>query len=297
MSQLGRDSMELLDAARAGDDPMPEDRARMRRRLAQLGVGVAVTTAASSTASASVLGQGSAAATAAKGVLAGGLAASGGAASATSAFSMGLALKIVATVFVLGSVGAATVEGVSAYRAKSVTAVESRAVKFQGSVTTPQVAPVAAVNPALPAAVAAPVAPVDAPLPSPVTAAPARGRAPAGEAWRDSASVQAAPAARAPALAAAEEDPLEAETRLLTAARKAQGAGDAARSLSLLEDHQARFPNGLLTEERAEQRVLTLCDLGRLAEASVEGQRFLAEHPRSPYADSVRASCARASSP
>jgi hypothetical protein len=84
---------------------------------------------------------------------------------------------------------------------------------------------------------------------------------------------------------------LEAETRLLRDADVALRSGDAQRALALLDEHAARFPDGVLQEERAAERVLALCGLGRTSEARADVDRFLRERPRSPLADRVRSSC------
>jgi outer membrane protein assembly factor BamD (BamD/ComL family) len=68
-------------------------------------------------------------------------------------------------------------------------------------------------------------------------------------------------------------------------------AGDAASALDALDEHARRFPNGILAEERASQRVVALCSAGRIAEAQAEGERFLREHPLSPAATRVRGAC------
>ncbi len=47
----------------------------------------------------------------------------------------------------------------------------------------------------------------------------------------------------------------------------------------------------MLGEERAAERILALCALGRKDEARTEAQRFLSRFPRSPVAERVRTSC------
>jgi len=96
-----------------------------------------------------------------------------------------------------------------------------------------------------------------------------------------------APAPATPA--AADPDTLAAETHRLREARAALKGGDASRALSLLDEQSAAGPQ--LREERAAARVLALCDLGRVDDARAAAARFLAESPRSPMADRVRASC------
>jgi hypothetical protein len=87
------------------------------------------------------------------------------------------------------------------------------------------------------------------------------------------------------------------ETRLLRDAEVSMRSGDASRALLLLDEHAARFPNGVLGEERAAERVLALCALGRTQDARADMQKFLRERPRSPLADRVRASCVGSTAP
>jgi hypothetical protein len=76
-------------------------------------------------------------------------------------------------------------------------------------------------------------------------------------------------------------------------ADQAVRAHDGATALARLDEHARRFPRGLLGEEREAERVLALCELGRVAEARRAAAAFLAESPRSPLADRVRTSCAQ----
>jgi hypothetical protein len=115
----------------------------------------------------------------------------------------------------------------------------------------------------------------------------------------ESLHVAAAPTAEkrtAPASTVEQTSTLEVELALLRGAKKALDDGDATRALSLLDEHQRRFPAGVLVEERAATRVLALCAAGRTAEARSSATDFLARYPRSPSAPRVRASCG-ASSP
>lgn len=84
---------------------------------------------------------------------------------------------------------------------------------------------------------------------------------------------------------------LEAELALLRDAKKALDDGNATRSLAILDEHQRKFPSGVLVEERASTRVLALCAAGRTAEARTSAQDFLRQYPRSPSAPRVRGSC------
>jgi hypothetical protein len=114
----------------------------------------------------------------------------------------------------------------------------------------------------------------------------ARGRA-EGAGARSGASA----AARA---SAAEESgsTLAQELALLQRARRALNRSDALLALGIVQSLDERFPDGVLMEERAATRILSLCQLDRKEEARERGHRFLLDHPRSVYAERVRRSCA-----
>jgi hypothetical protein len=85
--------------------------------------------------------------------------------------------------------------------------------------------------------------------------------------------------------------PLDAEIALLRDARAALRGGDPGRALALLDEHDHLYPAGALAEDASAQRIYVLCALGRTGEAHPLAGRFLAAHPASPHAASVRASC------
>jgi hypothetical protein len=282
MSPLARESVALLDAARDADGPDPVDRARIRRRLLQAGVGAAVgtgaaTTAATAKALTSTVGAG--------GVAAG--AGGGGAATvgAVGGSSLGLfAAKIVATVVLVGGLGAGGAKGIAAYQ-------ESR------HPSSAQVSAAVQKGPAVTAGLtggATPTAQAQGTELS-VAAEDGAGFLKAPEPPATGAPLPVAVPHRAVAGRTGGADvpsTLEAETRLLREAEVSLRAGDAQRALALLDEHAARFAGGILQEERAAERILALCALGRTGEARAEVDRFLLERPRSPLADRVRASCA-----
>jgi outer membrane protein assembly factor BamD (BamD/ComL family) len=82
------------------------------------------------------------------------------------------------------------------------------------------------------------------------------------------------------------------EARLLRRADNALQSGSFTYALQLLDELAARFPNGVLTEERSAERISTLCKLGKTEQARAEAARFLRSTPSSPLAKSVKASCA-----
>jgi RNA polymerase sigma-70 factor (ECF subfamily) len=63
------------------------------------------------------------------------------------------------------------------------------------------------------------------------------------------------------------DDPLAAETALLEDARLALRNGDAARALRLTQTHAARFPAGVLGNQRDRTKLQALCALDRRAQA------------------------------
>jgi hypothetical protein len=104
---------------------------------------------------------------------------------------------------------------------------------------------------AAPSAVASPSTPVPEVLPIPV-------RAPASSALTS------------PSTPSKRVDRLAEEVAILSQAAKALRAGRAADALSALNEHQKKFPGGLLTQERRAARAEALCSLGRFSEAQTE---------------------------
>ncbi len=90
---------------------------------------------------------------------------------------------------------------------------------------------------------------------------------------------------------AAAEGGLSAELALLDRAREALASGDAAGALAATRTHGRRFPHGALAPERESLAIAALCALGRRDAARSRAQRFLEQHPTSPLAPAVRASC------
>jgi len=83
-------------------------------------------------------------------------------------------------------------------------------------------------------------------------------------------------------------DRLSREVALLSRATSALHAGDAAAALKALEEHQRKFPNGALREERRAAKALALCALGRFSEGRSELARLA---PHSPEAQRAREQC------
>jgi hypothetical protein len=120
---------------------------------------------------------------------------------------------------------------------------------------------------------AAPAAAPLAPLAPPVAA-------PAPPAADEPARATPAQAARAPAArSGGRPDALAQEVQLLARATRNMRAGQAARALTVLDEHQRRFPSGVLSEERRAARAQALCALGRVAEGRAEQAALPAHSP------------------
>lgn len=85
---------------------------------------------------------------------------------------------------------------------------------------------------------------------------------------------------------------LPAELELLHEAQAAWRAHDARGALSLIDKHRARYPRSSLRAEREGLQVLSLCELGRKAEAGRVARRLLARTPHSPMRAAIEQSCA-----
>jgi hypothetical protein len=128
----------------------------------------------------------------------------------------------------------------------------------------PPLAPAVSAIPAPPVAVAAPVEPEATPSPAPAVAAPS---------------------------VLTRRDRLAEEVAILSQAAKDLRAGHAATALSALNEHQKKFPNGLLTQERRAARAEALCSLGRFAEADTELSTLVRTAPQSPLTVRAQQRC------
>mgnify|MGYP003428913420 FL=1 len=84
---------------------------------------------------------------------------------------------------------------------------------------------------------------------------------------------------------------LAEETRLLAEAQRALGRGDAKQALTLVAQHEKRFPQGQLAQPRDAARVLALCALSRTRAAQRAQRQFLRDWPTSPLKDRVLNAC------
>lgn len=87
------------------------------------------------------------------------------------------------------------------------------------------------------------------------------------------------------------DDALREEARLLLEARNALRASDAQRAIAVLDRVQQQFPRGVLREESDATRVMALCALARVDEATGIARRFVRLYPGSPLRERVENSC------
>jgi RNA polymerase sigma-70 factor (ECF subfamily) len=74
-------------------------------------------------------------------------------------------------------------------------------------------------------------------------------------------------------------------------ADQALRSGDPGRAVSLLDEHATRYPDGSLGPERAAERIVALCKMGRVDADTVNG--YLSSHPNSSFGDRIQHACAR----
>jgi hypothetical protein len=130
------------------------------------------------------------------------------------------------------------------------------------------------------------------PVPEPDAPMPDAPLAPEPTLEATEAPAPSLPARAAPTKKRASPSDLNEELELLHRAQSAWRAHDARAALALLDDHRARFPRSGLKLERDGLRVLTLCELGRKAEATTLAQKLLERAPRSPLRGAIEESCA-----
>lgn len=86
------------------------------------------------------------------------------------------------------------------------------------------------------------------------------------------------------------------ERALVDDARKALANEDATTCIARLQEHRARYPRGILREEREALSVRALVVLGRYDEARARGHKFLDQYPNSLMRSAVEAALRDASS-
>jgi hypothetical protein len=101
-------------------------------------------------------------------------------------------------------------------------------------------------------------------------------------------------AAVSPRPADSRSDSLAQEVAILSRAGAELHGGRAQAALTVLEEHQRKFPGGVLTQERTAARVQALCALGRTKEAQAELARLARVSPNSPHEARARKACGSA---
>jgi len=132
------------------------------------------------------------------------------------------------------------------------------------------------------------------PQPSPAASVPPRRmEMPSTPSATSSVLPVPAPIERRPAATANAplRDSLSEEVALLSRATEALRAAHPLEALKRLDEHQRRFPNGRLVEERLGARIRALCALERRVEAEAELARLSRAAPRSPQLARARAAC------
>jgi len=107
------------------------------------------------------------------------------------------------------------------------------------------------------------------------------------------APLPAKPPAEAPAPVQRSQDRLAQEVALLARATSDLRAGRASAALKSLDEHQRKFPNGMLTVERRAVRAQALCTLKRVNEGRAELSQLA---PQSPAAGRAKQLCDAAAS-
>lgn len=92
-------------------------------------------------------------------------------------------------------------------------------------------------------------------------------------------------------------DGLSEEVAILARAETALHSARPDVALKALDEHERKFPNGVLAEERTAARIQALCSLGRTAEADAWLARLARMSPHSPNEERARQACREASPP
>lgn len=97
--------------------------------------------------------------------------------------------------------------------------------------------------------------------------------------------------ANAPVVAIEQVPSLAEEIAVLERARIALGRDDPQGALQILAEHERRFAEGTLVEERGALRILALCSGTDGTRGRDEARRFLAAHPTAALAARIRVAC------
>lgn len=304
MKPLNRDVQSLFERTRGLHEPAPEDKARLRRKLAtQIGIGAAAigTTAhAGATSTIAATATNSVKWAVVKAFLVS-AAVGGGAASlavavqdqpdstSSSAVVQPPASKAVKSYrpansslpkVVGADAGAAETEMPS-----SPVGTGTRAAN--GAVESANFPNARARSPIGPA----PRAAAPAAVPPPAVTTTAQAAFPATTDSKQVAHVPAPDPMVPHKVESASASTLRAEARALADAQHALGRGHGERALQLLAEQDRQFVAGALAQERAAARVLALCSVGRRVQARELAERFCAAHPDSPLSTRVCGAC------
>jgi len=248
---------DVLASARAGLDPSPVARARVRESLLQRAAALGA------------VGTVTAVKSAAAGTIAGG-----------SGTSLVMLTKVFASSFVLAAAGATTVVvGVESVTGSAQSVAPSNRMELRAP------APVTGgVRPTRDASTPkAPERVLESPAPEP--------RAPEPPAPARISENRAAIGDQREATAAPPKADLEGEFLLLQGAREAVTNGRTQRARQLLAQLDQRYPAGLLVEERSALRVVADCPGAPDSLRARLGNQFLTAYPRSVYAARVQLAC------
>jgi hypothetical protein len=89
----------------------------------------------------------------------------------------------------------------------------------------------------------------------------------------------------------AERSTMLAELGLLQRASQAIRAGDAAQAKRALDEHARRFASSALAQEREGLSLLVRCNSAVSSQTRTDAERFVAQAPNAPLADSIRKQC------
>lgn len=139
-----------------------------------------------------------------------------------------------------------------------------------------------------------PSAPAPAPHEQPQlpSVSPAPGDDPSGEAPRSAKIAHSTPRPNAAATKEVVENArasqLREESEMILGARRVLRAGDPLRALTLLDAARARFPEGILVQEREALSIEALVRSGQRALATKRAEAFLRAYPKSPHGADVK---------
>jgi outer membrane protein assembly factor BamD (BamD/ComL family) len=121
---------------------------------------------------------------------------------------------------------------------------------------------------------------------------PAPGDDPSGEAPRPVRTAHSTPRPNAAApkeiVENARASQLREESEMILGARRVLRAGDPLRALTLLDAARARFPEGILVQEREALSIEALVRSGQRALATKRAESFLRAYPKSPHGADVK---------